>query len=432
MKNRVRNSAFLFVSIFLLIIVWSMYLLNAAFLVRSDEPSPYGIPLNTELTVQLNSETVSQDVMKDVLFNENGDELMNHVKSLSGKRTSSKQYGINWMKPVVYFKSEYKGKPLQGMLVHILDIKHWNASINTFFGSTSVAKSSSDYGMVVQSDDLSKSDLYAFIEQQKNQKARKENTSALKSLLSVTQKSPIGKMEAVIDVKENSIVSTGIVNHNASVSGQQLKFILTPADFHLSSDLITKELSDTIWNRIGINETEIVELSGVSINYRGVSVAEIENKYVPFPDADFILAFTKELPLTQFIELLPNAKWNQSNQTVVIGKETYFTKQLDNKTIYFGRNEAPEIKNNNQPIGLKVLGNTKCLTNIKGSPLIRTALRMSSNFSLFFELAEEISILDIRLTALSNTSTQLNAKIEFKTKKNAALTLLEMIVKRQI
>jgi hypothetical protein len=432
MKNKVRNSVFLFVSIFLLTIVWSMYLLNATFLVRSDAPAPYKIPLNAELTVQLNGEYVAKDVLLDVLFNEKGDELMEHVRSLSGKKTSSKQYGINWMKPAAYFKGEFKGKPLQGMLVHVLDVNHWNASINTFFGSTSVAKSSDGYGMVVQSDSLSASDLYAFIEQQKIKKTTKMKVVAQKSLLSVAQKTPFGKMEAVVDVKDNAIVSTGIINHKTSTSGQQLKFLLAPSDFHLSSDLITKELSDTIQKTIGINRVEGVELSGLSLNYRGVTVAEVENKYVPFPDADFILTFSKNLSLSQFIESFADAKWNQSNETVLIGSTTYFIKQLDDKTIYFGRNETPEIRNNNQSIGIKVLGNTKYLTNIKGSPFIRTALRMSSNFSLFFELAEEITMLDIQLTALSSTSMQLNAKIEFKTQKNAALTLLEMIVKRQI
>lgn len=431
MRKLVERLSSFVIGIFLLLFLWLAYLLFSVFYVQSNTTSPYTVPENAEMLIEVNGNDVFQDVLFEVLIKGNGDEVVEELKSISRKGSDRKQYGVNWTKPVSYFRAKYNEQSIQGLIVQIVSPSEWNKNINTLLGNTSVAKRNGNFGIVVQSDKLTKEELYKFLDQQKSVKPKKEQRPEQKSLLSVVQKSEKGTVQLSVSVEENKITSKGILDHDGSLKSGKLNFLLIPSDLHLTSDLITQELNDSLKKMIASDVFEQMKLSGISANYRGVTISEIEGQYIPIPNGDFILGFEKNITVQEFISGIPNTIWGEDNKSVSLGQQIYFVRQLDERTIFFGIKEQAEIKQNNQPIGLIISGTLKPLTNIKGNPLIRTALRMSPTISVGFELAEEIELCTVRIEALNKTSFELTSSFQFHPESNAVLKLLEILLKRQ-
>lgn len=411
-----------------MLFLWCAYLLFSLYSIRPGVPhSAYVIPEDAEIVVKVDGNKVFQDVLLGVFLEGKGDQLFQKIKTLSKKTTSQKQYGINWTQPVTYFKARHKGKELQGLIVQIINPVEWNKNINTLLGNTSVAKRQDNFGIVVQSNGLSKEELYEFIEQQKTGEKAGIKDADNKKFIIIHQKSDKGSVGLSISVDGNTISSNGIINHDGTWRSNHLNFVLTPSDFHLTSDLITQELRDTLTKFIGTD----LSPAGISMNYRGVLLAEINKTTVPLPDADFVFGFERETSLQQVAASVPNAVWEQENKTVKIGKQVYFVKQLDEKTIYWGTDEHAELKENHQAIGLLINGSVKPLFNIEGSRWIRTVMRMNPALSFGMDLSEEVQLCSIRLEAVNQTAFQLTAFVEFKNEEDAVLKLLELVLKRQ-
>lgn len=415
--------------IFLLIILWIFYFLFSLYILQKNNPvSTYSVPENAELVVKIDGREVFQQVLLSTFLEGKSDDIIQKLKEITKKPSSSaKTFGINWTQPITYFKVNYKGQELQGMVVQILNPAEWNADINTLLGNTSVAKRINFSGIVVQSTKLSKSDLYEFIEKNAKKSGKEGITASNQPLISISQKGDKGVINLSIESKKNVILMNGIIDHNGILKPNQLRFILVPSDLHLTTDLITKDINDSISKYIGIN----LPLSGISANYRGITLAEVGGKNLFLPDADFIFGFEKETTVAELYETIPNSTWNPDKQTITIGKQIYFTKQLDSKTVFFGSKQHAEIRENTSAIGFTTKGSLKPLFNVKGNPWIRAAMRMNPISSYGLDFSEEIKTISIRLEPVNPTYMQLTSSVTFKQEEDAVLKLLEIVLKRQ-
>lgn len=419
----------LLTGVFLLFFLWGIYFLFSLSFIKSDLlSSPYFIPENAELIVEVNGGNVVKDVLFGVLIEGKGGKIPDKIRELSKKDSGQKQYGINWVQPFIYFKAPYKGKLLQGLIVQIVDPLEWNENINTLFGNTSVAKRKGNFGIVVQSDELTKTELYAFTGEQAAEKSAGKQYLKDKDFISVSRKSDNTDAGLDISVEGNIISSKGIINHDGTLKSNRLNFVLVPSDLHFTSDLVTNELRDTLAGIIGFD----LFPNAVSVNYRGVAITEINKKTVLLPDADFVFGFEKETSLQQFTENISHAGWEEENRSVKIGKQIYFVKQLDERSIFFGVRQNVELKENHQPIGVLLSGSLKPLVNVQGNRWIRTVMRMNPALSFGMDLAEEVEFCLIRLEAIDAKSFQLTASVRFKNEDEAVLKLLELILKRQV
>lgn len=416
--------------IFLLFFLWVSYSLVTVFIGQStDNDAPYMVPENAALVVNINGQKEFENLLLNILIEGKGDELIRKVKKLTRNERFEKEYGINWSQPVSYFESLYHGKPVRGLVVYISNPSTWNKNINTFLGNTSVAKSDGNYGMVVQSKELSKEELYGFIKQCKTTLGRStDRFDANNSFITVHHTSVGTNSDIRFSTEENVLQADGIIQHDGTMKSGKLNFILTPSDLHFSSDLITKELNDTLNRWIGSD----LRFSGISMNYRGVSITETNGTITPLPDADFILGFEQEITTHQLIEHIPNAIWKETDQSFQIGKQIYFVKQLDEKSIFIGVNKNVEISENKQSIGLILSGPLQPLATIKGSRLILFALRMNPTFSLGMDFIDETRMCLITIVPMNATTYQVTGSVTFKDKKDAMIGILELMVKRQV
>lgn len=413
----------------LLVFLWLICLLFSLYALQPRNiASVYTAPENAEVIVNIDGRDVLKRLLTDVLLEGKGDDLFNTVKTLPEQSSPEKQYGINWAQPVTYFKAKHNGKELQGLIVQVINPVEWNRNINTLLGNTSVAKHQGQSGIVVHSGELTKEELYAFIDRQKSSEGAEQPGFENGKLMAVRQWSEDGNAEFTVSVDKNIVSSQGIINHGGILKSNQLSFILKPDGFHFTSDLVTKELNDTLAKYIGID----LPLTGISVNYRGITLSETDGKSFLSPDGDFVFGFERETSVQQVVEAIPNAVWEEENKTVKLGKQVYFIKQLDAKTIFFGVNKNAELSENSQAIGVLLTGSLKPLFTIKGSRLIRAALRLNPVTSFGLDLSEEIQLCSIRLKAVSSTSFQLDASFRFRNEDDAILKLAELVLKRQV
>lgn len=369
-----------------------------------------------------------QQLLLSAFLEGKSDKVIQKLKEVNKKSTSpSKTFGINWTQPITYFKTNHKGKELQGMIVQIINPAEWNADINTLLGNTSVAKRFDLSGIVLQSKELSKSELYEFIEKNTKKSVKETATTFNQTFISISQKTDKGIVNLSVTSDKNVISMNGIIDHNEIVKPNQLHFVLVPSDLHLTTDLITKDINDSISKYIGTT----LPLAGMSVNYRGITLTQVNRKNLFLPDADFIFGFEKQTTIRELTESIPNSIWNPENQTITIGKQVYFTQQLDSKTIFFGIQQNAEIKENNLAIGFTAKGSLKPLFNVKGNPWIRAAMRMNPVSSYGLDFSEEIQTIDIRLEPVNPTFMQFTSSVIFKKEDDAILKLLEIILKRQ-
>ncbi len=413
----------------LLVFLWLICLLFSLYALQPRHVSSvYTAPENAEVIVNMDGRDVLKTLLTDVLLEGKGDDLFNRIKTLPERASPEKQYGINWAQPVTYFKAKHNGKELQGLIVQVINPVEWNRDINTLLGNTSVARHQGNSGIVVQSRELTKEELYAFIDGQKSGKAVEQPSFENGKFMAVSQRSEDGNAEFTVSVDKNVLSSRGIINHGGTLKSNQLSFILKPSGFHLTSDLVTKELNDTLAKYIGID----LPLTGISVNYRGITLSETDGKSFLAPDGDFVFGFEQETSIQQVVEAIPNAVWEEENKTVKLGKQVYFIRQLDTRTVFFGVTKNAELSENSQSIGVVLTGSLKPLFNIKGSRLIRAALRLNPASSFGLDLSEEIQLCSIRLKAVSSTSFQLDASFRFKNEDDAILKLAELALKRQV
>lgn len=393
--------------LFMLLVLWVVYLLFSVYSLQPVSSMGYDVPDNAEIVLKVDAKEVAKNTLLALLLEGKGEQVFGKIKSLPEKK--SKQYGINWTEPITYFTAKHNEKLLQGLIVQVASPFEWDTEIKQLFGQTSAFKRDKLAGIVVQSDDLTEQELADFLAKQKI-----KQTKSNSKFISIYQQNEKGNAELFLDANSNKITMNGIVNHNDTIHSNHLKFKLTPSDFHFTSDLISKELNDTLAQLIGVN----LGCTAISMNYRDVEISI--TTFSPTPDLDLIMAFENPTTLFQIVEQIPNAKWKNEGKTFSMGKRTYFAKQLDEKTIFIGANEHAEIKPNTQAVGLIISGKLKL------NSMISMAMRTHPEISKVIKLNEEIQYLNIKMEPISNTSYQITSTIEFKKDQNAILKIVEL------
>lgn len=416
----------LITTIFLLIIVWSTYFLLSIFSTTNHTyHSPFQLPTNTEVVIGINGQSEFKKIIHSIAIEGKGDALMKKAIEFINEQPQQeavREYGVNWFHPTQYFKATYKGKQIQGLIVQLIDQKKWEKNYTYLFGKNCVEKSINDYTMIVQSDELTKNELKNFIDQTLQNQSDK-NTSS-NHFVSFNSTNKIGKIESNIDFNENKLMVKSLLTLNSTPHFNSLTHILTPADFHVTSDIIMPEVNDLLATKLQLEVLKSNPLTAISMNYRGIYIDE-----AILPDADAILSFEKPITINEIAQSIPHTTQEKDSSILKIGKYTYFMEQLDEKTIYIGRSKSIQLKKNTQPIGLFVQGEFTSL-NIHSNAYIKAFLRMNPSFSILSDLAKNDCFIRINTNLLSDKIIQQDATFIFKANEKADLKVLEILLKR--
>lgn len=425
MKKYFNTIISLLSGILLLLILWSAY--GVLFIYSFQNKAPelhYSIPNKADLVVELDGRDVAFDFLNSTFIKGKGEDIIHLMKKLNKTKSEQKEYGINWLQPVVYFKTTYKNQPIQGVIVQIINPKEWERNSADFFGKGSFSENVNNSGIIVQSVKLSKKDLANFTKSLYHENTILGKAIADNHIITVRNKSKTWSTEFEVFIDDSAINTSGTADFNESYSSNSLNFKLTPSDLHFSSDIITKELSDSLQRLIGTR----LRLSGISMNYRGMTITDINNQMVIIPDADFVLGFNDSTSILQLVESIPNAVLNDDNTQIHIGEKTFYIRQLNCKSIYLGTNTGIEVHPNKQHFGILLTGSLKPLVKIEASRFIKAIIRMSSHMALGVDLSNEIEQISFQLRPINEKSYELKSTIQFHADE-ATLSILKIILK---
>lgn len=425
MKKKINTLISLSSGIVLLVILWGLYASLFLYSFQSKAPEHhFVVPENASLVVELDGRDVLFDFLNSTFIKGEGDEIVQLIKNSNKKTDEPQQFGINWLQPVIYFQSTYKQQPVKGIIVQIINAHEWKNNSTNFFNQRCVSQSDENSGIIVHSNQLPEKELQQFAQQLYKKEVLVGKKLADNHIVQLKNSSNNWQSNIDVQINDTAIVSKGTVSLDKSYASTYVQYKLTPADFHFTTDVITDQLNDSLQKLIGTN----LALVGVSFNYRGIIVDNINNEMALIPDADFVLSFKQATTMEQFVSTIPNAVFSFDKETVTIGKRIFHIRQLSKNSIYFGKTKNPELHPNRQHVGLYTKGALKPLITIEGSKLVQAIVRMSAPYVLATELSNEVVNCTIALTSTGKNTYDLDAVFRFKGKE-ARLSLLKVVLK---
>ncbi len=187
---------------------------------------------------------------------------------------------------------------------------------------------------------------------------------------------------------------------------------LQPKGFHFSTNLLPKELSDSLQVALSSLGIKTPTLSGFSMNYEGLRF--FKNASIPaFPEVELLMHFEGKVIADTILNALAHqlgCPINPYNHSFSVEDENYFVQQLDPYTIYLGRQAQPALIQKNM-VAFK--GDLKALTKIKAGGFYAAILQMQPIFKALKNL--ELSCEKLELNIDSNG----DAQFVFQVKKGA-------------
>lgn len=429
LKNRLsRIASFVQLLVVLVFLFCSLGVVYIGQNARTISKHSFQLPTQFQGLIVVDARDEISQLVKEVLFSGNADDLISRLKGKFSERSDSRTYGINWLQPAYYFKTSFQGKELQGLIVSIADENAWNAEINKLFGNVSAAMRVGNSGMVVQSSQLNREALYQFIQAHQLDEATFVRQEKVDGLVAWSGSSEGVKSNFDVISDANNLQLRGSLTFASLNDIGELHFRLKPNKFHLTTDLMLAQLQDSLHKVLG----KELPISGISMNYDGLTVVEEGNSFLPIPQADLILGFNTTMKIDSILALIPSWTWMNDKQSIKIGGATFYVKQLDDFTIYIGQTENPEMETVQAKIGLDASGSLKSLLSVQGNSFVRMALGMNPAFVTLRDLSSKTENFDLKVTMKEKLKMQVDGSLKFKNQKSATLSLLEMAVNKAL
>lgn len=386
----------------------------------------FKLPANRSTYMVVDARQEMGEVVAELMLSGNGDDLIDKLKGKISKDSDSRTYGIHWLQPIYYFKSKYKGEEVQGLIVSIIDEHAWNSEINKLFGTVSAALKVGRSGMVVQSKELSREELYAFLNEHQVEQARKLNAKVDNELIAVDMEDQSMKTQFNVGLSGRKLTLNGSLTMKEINEFGVLNYKLKAASFHVTTDLVTQQVRDSIQKLLGRE----LPLSGFSMNYDGIVIKEEAGVISPVPNASLIMGFSQPFFMDSLLSMIPNWSWKEANKSIVYGVTTFYIQQLDDYTIYLGQNAQPEIEKIAGKVGLVANGSFRSLITVEGNSFVRMALGMNPAFAFMRDLSNKTEKVDLKISHAGASTFKIESVLLFKDGKSATLSLVELAVNR--
>jgi hypothetical protein len=424
MNQGVKHIFISITTILLLVVLWGIFtIINFKDDMQKPTELAYSVPKNALLHVQLHPQEVGMELLKAIVFDDSNDALVKQLKDKFKSSDEQKEVGINWLQDVHYFKVQLKNGHVQGIIATILNTIKWDSNITTFLGNVSVAKRQGNSGIVVQSSELSKEDLYAFIQQLQTPMVSHSDKHSLVQFSANTKNI---NYTGFVDQVGEKILSKGVAQIPSAIENYEMEFFLQPTDFHFSTSLISTELSRELENLIGTS----LPLTGISMNYRGVSIDVSKGQQLILPDADILMQFKESNQLDQFLKLLPFEYTRKGQSQLEIFGVSYYCYQISPQMIYFGKSKEVALRTPPTATRLQILGEPSHLFEIQGSPLVKAVLKMNTIVSIGSDLSQQLAFIKADVKELSNQKMDVDLQFQFKENKLALLQLMSVLGNR--
>lgn len=421
----------------MLTVLWFLYSLSHLIFHTADRNHYAFVPSDANLVVALNTQELIAHGVDDLLFQSQDASIMELLKmELEGRELDGKQLesGIDLSGDILLFTIRYQDRPLTGMLFSLNDEATFQTEMAQMLDPNLEASAHlPNVGLILRQLDtgFSSKELQQICT--KLFKGKHLSTSALNGTQSgsisqllfraVDPKKATSALTSLdIRLAKNGLEFQGKVDADFSEISSENFRVLAPEGLHISTRLIPVELFDP--KILGLS-TSLPQLRGLSINFRG---SEITNDQftVLIPDADAILEFESKFELVETLESLAAAEYitHVNASSFHFGTRKFYFRQIDEKTVYIGRNTPGEFGSMGKSTLFDCHGDLSTLTNVQGKGIVRRFLEIMSSFTSSRTFTENTDGFELMVKMKDKNSATIKGLLQMKEGRFAILELL--------
>jgi hypothetical protein len=395
--------------LFLLGVLLILFYFTHVLLITPKQDQLNYIPQDAELVVRINSRNMIDKTFQSLLLDNDDRKLINELykkliqTSKSGKKPMD--LGIDYQSDIVVFKMPYKTAYVIGFLLKLNHVDAFEKSVGTDVTAQQVAITHNDVGLI----------LTYFGNERKHEDAIEiqQLADTILSNSMAKQKAP-KHSESLISIggKNNNLdfsIEENLIDFNGSLSPKnELKSTtqkhLKAKGFHLSASHIS-ELEALLPKS---------SIDFMSFNFLGYG--KKTNDGFPSVQFELLVGFTSK---TDVLAILKDTfklelRVNESGDEISILGQTYFYKQLDDRTCYIGSTKNPEFETKASSTLLRIKGKPSSFFAYKSGSVLLNMLEINPKFHASKQLALKTNTVDVTLELNKNKQIDVSGKIIFQ------------------
>ena len=417
-------------SIILLLFVWVAFFIFIFLNGEKINSNHLYVPKNSTFVCKIDAKEILSTSADQILLKDKNEQILRTFKNLlaNQNRKKSAEIGVDIFSDVIIFSMPYHKGKLIGFSFNLISPELFKKNISDYLTKDQTFAVYNNVGII-----------YHFIS---NDESVSIPISEIKKYVSnskIYEKYAFEKSENIIDIQfhksyfdpETTIKSSKlkgkIKNDELIIEGElNLKNKLTTnatflksnaSSFHFSSLYFPKSLNDSLRSLLNKINIKVPEIQSLSMNYSGIEFGNLNNEMVVIPGIDLLITTKENFSIIDYLDSNLNAIHDEiifENNKVIIGKYTYYIKQISPKSFYLGKTEKPIlISNTNQTI-LEMSGDLSNFVNIKGGGFMMTILEMYPLYKASKKFIESTDHFDLNFKAIDSKYIQIKGSLKFK------------------
>lgn len=431
-----RKSFFQFLSIFvLLVFAWLFLFFNQAILAEKSNNNTLHVPDNANYAIRIDGRELAEKTLFSIFLESKDEVVISLLQSSISKNMNTegqfKNYGIDYLSDIVIFEIPYKRSTIQGILVNVNNKQLFNKNLN---GSKSVFACHDDVGVIfnysnfkdqVPSSELKKIAVNIVKTTSKNTPEKFIAHHGPGKFVETYSKSSnfgestyFGKSTVLFELQEKSLLLSGKLDLNSknTTAINPLTKIIEPKGIHFSSTIIPTVLVDSLNGWLKQFSLTIPSINTISLNHIETKIINHSSGFFVIPQIELLIQFNKDFSIQELLsspELITYLAYSLQKNHISFQEEKIFFKQINSKSIYIGITENPTFKTVNSNEVVKIEGNLKALTTIKGGGMMTAFLEMLPIYSKSKNLVKHTESLNLSFVKTNKNNIDLKGELKF-------------------
>jgi hypothetical protein len=431
-----RKSFFHFLSItILLVFAWLFLFLNQAILTENSNNNLQYVPENASFAVRVDVRELAEKTLFSIFLESKDEVVISLLQSSISKNMNTegqfKNYGIDYLSDIVVFEIPYKTSTIQGILLNVNNELLFNKNL---INSKSAFACNDNVGVILNYDNykgqIRASELKKIARNIVKKKPHNstinftENNGSGKFIETYSkgnyfgESSYFGKTAILFELQEKSLMLSGnlALNSTNSKKIKSLTKIIEPKGIHFSSTIIPNFLVDSLNGWLNQFALKTPSINNISLNLVETKVINHSSGFFVIPQIELLIEFDKDFSIQEFLssrELMNYLDYSLQKNHISFQEEKLFFKQLSSSSIYIGINENPTFKTVYANEIVKVQGDLKALTTIKGGGMMTAFLEMLPIYSASKNLVKHTESFNLSFVKSTKTNVTIKGELKF-------------------
>lgn len=339
------------------------------------------VPEAAEWSMRLDPVSAAKDELYTLLIEAKDEQLIKRLQQIAEKRLSKRDkmgsLTVDFNAPVVCFITREKDRRFAGLLFTIENAGQFKKNIGNYLmkGQTAVVRG--HRALVLSVTDPNNCPNAGTL-----QKLAESYLNSTKPVLFprasgnqlfafTSGKTGTGKLRLTgsHDSRDFSVNGTW----ETSLSHTAPAYSLRSRHLLISSSIVPRQLSDSLNRYLPFGGYRLPELRAVTIDYQGIGIYQPEGGFFVVPQFNMILEGKSDISLKAILANIPPEMKGEKADRVIVGKQVYFLKQLDAKSLFVGTDTTTVVRNTDPSI-LRIKGTLEPLLNISSNSALVNGL----------------------------------------------------------